>query len=86
MAKTVSSPQEQIASVHRALKQVEGWLPFRGQEDLLGDLREQLERLREAHARGELEPIVYTRGPATGEWVALAALIAGALRLMVVLF
>lgn len=83
--KTIHTPAEQIANVKQALRALEGYRPFRGQEDLARDLRCYLESLQEASSRGELLPVAYEDPPEWGQWVGLAALVAGALRVVVVL-
>jgi hypothetical protein len=81
----IHTPEEQIANVKRALAALEGCRPFRGQEDLAKDLSRYLELLQEARSRGELSPVAYEEPPAWGQWVGLAALVAGALRVVSVL-
>ncbi len=83
--RTIYTPEEQIASVHRALRALECRRGFRGQDELTADVRRYLEMLREVHARGELEPVAYDDASTWGQWVGVAALAAGALRLVAVL-
>ena len=83
--KTIHTPEEQIANVKQALRALEGYRPFRGQEDLARDLRCYLESLQEAHSCGELLPVAYEEQPEWRQWVGLAALVAGALRVVAVL-
>ncbi len=83
--KTIHTAEEQIANVNQALRALEGYRPFRGQEDLAYDLRCYLESLQEARSRGELLPVTYEEQPEWGQWVGLAALLAGALRVVAVL-
>jgi len=82
MVQTVCSPEEQIASVWRALEELQSSDPFRGQDELVADVRRCLEILEAAHARGEVAPLVCDDATPWGQWVGLAALAAGALRLM----
>jgi len=82
MVKTVRSPEEQIASVYQALGALERSRPFRGQGELVADVRQFLQILREAHARGEVAPLAYDDATPWGQWVGVAALAAGALRLV----
>lgn len=85
MAQTVRSPEEQIASVHQALGALESSRPFRGQDELVADVRRCLQALREAHRRGELAPMVGDDASMRWQWVGVAALAAGAWRLVSVL-
>ena len=82
MVRQMVNPEQQIASVERALARLQTSKCFRGQEDLVRDTEEQLMTLVRCNTQGELEPILLSDTPSWPQLVFGIGVLAGIARVL----
>jgi len=73
-------PDEQIASVQGALASLRNCKRFRGQDELIWDVEQQLTTLQECHEQGCLDAIVIDAAPMWPYVTLAVAVVAGVVK------